>query len=230
VWEGEPPGEPFAVNGSAGASPSRTKDGQKPSVTEVQLSAKLLAFVGSPRLGGNTDVLVDEALDAFREAGGAVEKVFLSSLRINPCQGCFACMRGNGLDSVCIQRDDMTELYQKMFAADAILWATPIYMWSPTAQMKLFLDRLFPIGDYQKTRWRRALNGKPVGIIIVYAESDPLDSGVFQTRDILKVVAEASGGRVSFVIHSTVGEKGQTRQNTELVQRVRKAVTMLYDG
>ena len=118
------------------------------------MSAKLLAFVGSPRKGGNTDVLVDEAMDAFREAGGEAEKIFLNSLNIKPCQGCFACMPGNGLDSVCIQRDDMTGLYEKMFTADAIIWATPIYMWSPTAQMKLFLDRLFPLGDYQKTRWQ----------------------------------------------------------------------------
>lgn len=193
------------------------------------MSAKLLAFVGSPRKGGNTDVLVDEAMDAFREAGGETEKISLNSLNIKPCQGCFACMPGDGLDSVCIQRDDMTELYEKMFAADAIIWATPIYMWSPTAQMKTFLDRLFPLGDYQKTRWRCALDKKPVGLIIVYAEHDPLDSGVFQTRDILKVVAEASGGQVIFVVHSSVGEKGQTRENTELIQQVRKAATMLHE-
>ena len=192
------------------------------------MSAKLLAFVGSPRRGGNTDVLVDEAMDAFREAGGEAEKVVLNSLRIKPCQGCFACMSGDGLDSVCIQQDDMTKLYQRMFDADALLWATPIYMWSPTSQMKLFLDRLFPLGDYQKTLWRCALNGKPVGIIIVYAEHDPLNSGVYQTRDILKVVAEASGGRVDFAIHSTVGAKGKTRENAELVQQVRKAAKNLY--
>ncbi len=100
-------------------------------------------------------------------------------------------------------------------------------MWSPTAQMKLFLDRLFPLGDYQKTRWRCALEGKPVGLIIVYAEADPLDSGVFQTRDILEVVVKASGGRVAFVIHSTVGDKGTARENTELVRQVRQSVATL---
>ena len=194
------------------------------------MSAKLLSLVGSPRKGGNTDVLVDEALAAFRnlpEKNAETEKVFLSSLQINPCQGCFSCMHGKGLDSVCVQRDDMTGLYQKMFDADALLWATPVYMWSPTAQMKLFLDRLFPLGDYQKTRWRCALEGKPIGLIIVYAEPDPLDSGVFQTRDILEVVTKSSGGRVAFVIHSTVGEKGTTREDTELIRRVRESVKTL---
>ena len=192
------------------------------------MPAKLLAIVGSPRKGGNTDTLIDEALDAFCKVGGDTEKVVLNSLQIRPCQGCFTCMNEGGLDSVCIQKDDRTELYQKMFSADAFIWGTPIYMWSPTAQMKLFLDRLFPLGNYQKTRWRCALNDKPVGLIIVYAEIDPLHSGVFQTRDILKVVAEASGGRVDFVIHSTVGEKGQALQNKELVQRVRDSTVMLY--
>ena len=193
------------------------------------MGAKLVGFVGSPRKGGNTDILVDEALDAFRDTGGTTEKVMLSSLRINPCQGCFACMQG--LDSLCRQNDDMIELYQKMFDADALLWATPIYMWAPTAQMKVFLDRLFPLGDYQKTRWRCALKGKPIGLIIVYAEADPLDSGVFQTRDILEVVAKASGGHIAFVVHSSVGEKGTTRQETRLIKRVRlAAATILKTG
>jgi multimeric flavodoxin WrbA len=189
---------------------------------------KLLALVGSPRKGGNTDVLVDEAIDAFREAGGEAEKVFVSSLRINPCNGCGACSLGDGLDSLCVLQDDMTDLYEKLLAADVLLWATPIYMWSPTAQMKLFLDRLHPLGDYQDTRWGRALDGTPVGLIIVYAEPDPLDSGVYQTRDILRVVAEACGGHVAFVIHSTAAERGQARQDTELVRRVREAMVALH--
>lgn len=189
---------------------------------------KLLALVGSPRRGGNTDVLVDEAIDAFCEVGGEAEKVVVSSLRINPCNGCGACSLGDGLDSLCVFQDDMTELYTKLLAVDALLWATPIYMWSPTAQMKLFLDRLHPLGDYQNTRWKCALNGTPVGLIIVYAEPDPLDSGVSQTRDVLKVVAEACGGRIAFLIHSTTGEKGQARQNRELVHQIREAMVALY--
>ena len=198
------------------------------------MSAKLLSFVGSPRIGGNTDVLVDEALAAFRELSGEfpqekreTEKIFLSSLQINPCRGCLSCQRGEGLDSVCVQRDDMTLLYNRMFSADALLWATPVYMWSPTAQMKLFLDRLFPLGDYQKTRWRCALQGKPIGLIIVYAESDPLDAGAFHTRQILEVVAKSSGGSVAFIVHSTVGKKGTTRQNTELIKAVRESAAKL---
>jgi NAD(P)H-dependent FMN reductase len=191
------------------------------------MSGKLLALVGSPRKGGNTDRLVDEAVAAFREKGGETEKVSLSSLQIKPCQGCRACAHEEGLDSVCVQKDDMTTLYRKMFDADALLWATPIYMWSPTSQMKTFLDRLFPLGDYQTTRWRCALSGKSIGLLIVYAEPDPLNSGVFQTRDILKMVAETMGGELAFVIHASAGMKGVIDIDSNLISKVRAAVVGL---
>lgn len=191
------------------------------------MAARLLAIVGSPRRGGNTDVLVDEAIEAFTAQGDEAEKVVVAELNIHGCQGCFACMEGEGLDTLCVQIDDMTRLYRKLQQADVMIWATPVYMWSPTAQMKLFLDRLFTIGDYQSTRWRRMLAGKPVGLVIVYAEADALTSGAGQTRDILKVTAEASGAEVAFTIHSTVGEKGSARQNETLVRRVREAAAAL---
>jgi len=64
------------------------------------LSTKLLAIVGSPRKGGNIDVLVDEALDAFCKDGGNAEKVILKSLPIRPRQQRVSCMKVEGLDSI----------------------------------------------------------------------------------------------------------------------------------
>jgi multimeric flavodoxin WrbA len=180
---------------------------------------KLLSLVGSPRKGRNTDTLADQAGRSYSEAGGAVEKLYLADLDIRPCRGCYACMEGEGLDSVCVQQDDMTEVYGKLLGADALLWGTPVYMWSPTAQMKLFLDRLFPFGDYQTTRWRCALAGKPVGLIIVYADPDPLKSGVFHTHAILDIVARASGGTVAGVVHSAVNDKGTLGDDHPLMVR-----------
>ncbi len=189
---------------------------------------RLVAFVGSPRPGGNTDTLADAALSAFVAAGGEAEKVMLNFLHIRPCQGCLACMRGEGLEGFCAVSDDMQGLYRKMLDADALLWATPVYMWSPSAQMKTFLDRLFPFGDYQKTRWRAALDGTPVGLAIVYADPDPLTSGVVQTRDILRVVVEASGGKVAFVVHTVAEQRGDVAQNAAVLERMRAAASALF--
>ncbi len=194
----------------------------------VAMPPKLVAFVGSPRPGGNTDTLADAALSAFAQAGGEAEKVILNSLSIRPCQGCLACMRGDGLEDFCAVRDDMQGLHRKLLEADALLWATPVYMWSPSAQMKTFLDRLFPFGDYQKTRWRAALAGKPVGLAIVYADPDPLTSGVVQTRDVLRAVVEASGGRVAFVVHTAADQRGDVARNAAVLERMRAAASALF--
>jgi len=178
---------------------------------------RLLSVVGSPRKGRHTDVLAEQVGRGFAASGGTVEKVHVGDLEIRPCQGCFACMRG--LDTVCVQRDDMGALYVRLMEADALLWASPVYMWSPTAQMKLFLDRLFPFGDYQTTRWRCALAGKPVGLVLVYADPDPLTSGVAHAHAILDIVARASGGVVAGTLHTPAGDDAQLAEDAELMER-----------
>ena len=178
---------------------------------------RLLSVVGSPRKGRHTDVLADQVGRGFAESGGTVEKVAVADLDLRPCRGCFACMQD--LDSVCAQRDDMTELYVRLQEAQALLWATPVYMWSPTAQMKLFLDRLFPFGDYQSTRWRCALKGAPVGLVLVYADPDPLTSGVFHAHAILDIVARASGGAVVGTLHTPASDESSLADNPDIMER-----------
>jgi putative NADPH-quinone reductase len=101
--------------------------------------ARVLGIVGSPRQGGNTDILVDEILSGAREAGAQVEKIMLGELAIAPCQACYAC-RKNGK---CVQRDDMEDLLTKMKSSSVWVLGTPVYWWGPSAQLKVFVDRWF---------------------------------------------------------------------------------------
>ena len=71
---------------------------------------RVLGIVGSPRRGGNTEILVGEALRGAEEAGALTEKVILSRLDIGPCQACDAC----GKAGQCVQQDDMPALLEKM--------------------------------------------------------------------------------------------------------------------
>ncbi len=71
---------------------------------------RVLGIAGSPRRGGNTDVLVDEVLRGAAEAGAIVDKVWLNALDIGPCQGCDTCQDGG----TCIQQDDMPALLPHM--------------------------------------------------------------------------------------------------------------------
>lgn len=110
---------------------------------------KLLAFVGSPRKGGNSDILTDEILRGAEEKGYDCEKIYLSDLSLSPCNACYAC-RPCGQ---CIKNDDGNSLYQKLIDADVIVLSSPVYFYSVSAQMKIFIDRSLPY--YQKIRDKR---------------------------------------------------------------------------
>ncbi|MFX0057917.1 MAG: flavodoxin family protein [Candidatus Hodarchaeota archaeon] len=99
----------------------------------------VLGIVGSPRRGGNTEVLVDEVLKGAEEAGARIEKVLLNQLNIKPCQACDSCYKTGH----CVQDDDMIDLFEKMDHSKIWILGTPIYWWGPTAQFKAFLDRWY---------------------------------------------------------------------------------------
>ncbi len=98
---------------------------------------KVIAISGSPRIGGNSDILCDEFLKGAKEKGNEVEKINLGNRNIRPCIACYKC-KDNGS---CVIEDDMKEILEKLIQADIILLATPVYFYSMDAQMKIFIDR-----------------------------------------------------------------------------------------
>ena len=104
------------------------------------MSKKVLILSGSPRKGGNSDILCEQFQKGAEEAGNVVEKVDLRSLKIGCCMACYGC-RGKG---VCVQKDDMTELLDKMVQADVLVLATPVYFYSMDGQLKTMIDRTLP--------------------------------------------------------------------------------------
>ena len=104
------------------------------------MSKKVLIISASPRKGGNSDLLCDQFLLGAQEAGHTVEKVFLRNHKINYCLGCGVCNNTH----VCVQKDDMEELLEKMIKSDIIVLATPVYFYSMCGQLKTFIDRCVP--------------------------------------------------------------------------------------
>jgi multimeric flavodoxin WrbA len=102
---------------------------------------KVLAVCGSPRRHGNTDVLIDEALRACQDAGAATEKIFLQSLNLKFCISCRKC-KEPGWEGWCTIKDDMSQIYPKIEACDAMIVGYPIYTGRESAQMSTFFDRL----------------------------------------------------------------------------------------
>lgn len=100
---------------------------------------RILGIVGSPRRGGNTEILIDEVLAGAEESGFLIEKLILNELNITPCQACNACNKTGD----CVQKDDMQKILEKMNQSDVWVFGTPIYWWGPTAQFKAFIDRWY---------------------------------------------------------------------------------------
>lgn len=101
------------------------------------MSKKVLILSGSPRLGGNSDLLCDQFAKGASEAGHDVEKIRVSEKNIGYCRACYAC-KATGK---CVIRDDMAEVLQKMIDADVIVLASPVYFYSIDAQLKAVIDR-----------------------------------------------------------------------------------------
>lgn len=99
---------------------------------------KILILSGSPRRGGNSDLLCDQFLKGTADAGHEVEKIFLAEKKIGYCRACYYCKNHSGK---CVIADDMGEILDKLQAADVIVMASPVYFYSISAQMKAVIDR-----------------------------------------------------------------------------------------
>ena len=110
------------------------------------MSKNVLVISTSLRKGGNSDTLADEFVRGARESGNLVEKVTLSDRTIGFCKGCLVCQSTRR----CVLRDDGDTIVQKMLTADVIAFATPIYYYGMSGQMKTLLDRANPLfsADY----------------------------------------------------------------------------------
>ncbi|MBQ9729479.1 MAG: flavodoxin family protein [Clostridia bacterium] len=101
------------------------------------MAKKVLILSGSPRKGGNSDVLCNEFMRGALEAGNEVEKIRVAEKNIGFCTGCYACKK----TGVCAIKDDMAEVLQKMIDAEVIVLASPVYFYSICAQLKAVIDR-----------------------------------------------------------------------------------------
>ena len=98
---------------------------------------KSLGIMGSPRIKGNTDLLLDEALNGAQSQGAEVEKLVIDKLKIAPCREFYGCLR----DGNCAIRDDMDDIYPKLLDADIIIVASPMFFYGLTSQVKALIDR-----------------------------------------------------------------------------------------
>ena len=98
---------------------------------------KVLGIYGSPRKGGNTDILLDKALEGARSAGAEVTSIYARKLKMSGCLECGGCDK----TGKCVVRDDMDAVYPLMQDADVIIMASPIFFYGLSSQIKALIDR-----------------------------------------------------------------------------------------
>lgn len=106
------------------------------------MGKKILVLEGSPRKKSNTAALCDSFIKGAEENGHFVERIFIRDQRIGGCLSCGACHRNGGS---CVQQDDMKKIYDAIAEAEVIVFSSPVYFYSWTAQMKAVLDRMFAL-------------------------------------------------------------------------------------
>ncbi len=119
---------------------------------------KILGLSFSPRSQGNTEILLDQALQGAQQEGAEVELYSVLDKAIEPCDGCGACNK----TGECHIKDDMQNLYHKLLEADGIIFGTPVYFYSMTAQGKAIIDRTIALN-----RPGRSLANKVGGVVVV---------------------------------------------------------------
>jgi multimeric flavodoxin WrbA len=126
---------------------------------------KILALIGSPRKGGNTDLLVGKMAEGASSKGATVDTLYLDKLNIRECDGCHVCWQGKH----CPKRDDMLEIYDKISESDAIIFGTPVYWYGPTALMKALIDRFVYFNCPEN---RVKIRGKSAALAIPFEEEN----------------------------------------------------------
>jgi len=101
----------------------------------------VIGIVCSSRKGGNTEILVQEALAGARDSGAKTELLTVRDKDIKPCDGCLSCKK----TGECHIKDDMQLVYEKMLNADGIVLGTPVYFWSISGQAKILMDRTYAL-------------------------------------------------------------------------------------
>ena len=126
---------------------------------------KVITLLGSARKKGNTATVLGWVEEELEAAGHTVERINLNGKTIHGCLGCAKC-RDYPDEIACVQKDDAEDIMEKMIAADVALYASPLYFWGFTAQIKALIDRGYAlVTNYHLPNQTSLMKGKRVGLL-----------------------------------------------------------------
>ena len=173
----------------------------------------LVAVLGSPRRKGNSATLAEKVVSGAKSNGAEADTYFLHGMDIKPCNACDICHENINME--CVINDDMQKLYPKLRQADAIVIASPIYWFTISAQTKIFMDRCYALGN----SGGYALQGKRIGIVLTYEDSDPFVSGAVNAIRTFQDIFAYVGATIIGMVYGRSSELGEITNNIELMEK-----------
>ncbi|MDD3344836.1 MAG: flavodoxin family protein [Candidatus Omnitrophica bacterium] len=181
---------------------------------------KILILNGSPVKNGNTAKFVAWFAQEARKEGASVKVVRAASLssKVNGCISCRACQKSAKYE--CVFKDDVNDVLKEMQKADVIVFATPLYFYGPSAQLKLIIDRMFSLykWDNKTDTFVSPMRGKSMGLILSAYE----DIGLDIVEKSFKFIADYSEMNFSSFLVPDARESGEVEDIKGIRGRVKK--------
>jgi len=145
---------------------------------------QITTILGSAKKKGNTATVLGWVEEDLESMGHGLERIHLSSRSVGGCLGCAKC-RENADEIACVQNDDALDIMKQMISSEVILFASPIYFWGFSAQLKALVDRCYSlVTNYHKPGHTSLLKGKRIGLLVTGADAyEENAEGMFTTFD-----------------------------------------------
>lgn len=181
------------------------------------MAKKILILNGSPKKNGNTAALVKWFARGARSRGasvGIVRTAFLT-YKSNGCTSCRTCQKIKKYE--CVIDDDAKVVLKKMAGADVIVFATPLYFYGPSAQLKLVMDRMFSLYKWDNTTdtFESPMRGKTMALLLSAYE----DKGLAIVEKSFNLIASYSEMKFLSLLVSNAGESGDVHGREDIRTR-----------
>jgi len=132
---------------------------------------KVTTLMGSAKKKGNTATVLSWVEEEIRSMGHDVERIYLNNKTIGGCMGCANC-RDYPDEIACVQKDDAIGIMENMVSSDVVLYASPVYFWGFSSQMKALIDRCYSlVTNYHKPGHSSLMRGRRIGLLVTGADS-----------------------------------------------------------
>lgn len=177
-------------------------------------TSNVVILQGSPHAKGNTARLADAIAAGATAAGAKVDKFFIQSLNIASCTACQGCQKPGARG--CVIADDMGAIYKAAAGAEAIVFASPIYWFTMSSQIKKVMDRFYAL----ITKNRHRFAGKRIGLAFTYGGDDLFDSGCTNAIRTFQDAFTYINAPITGMVYGSTGA-GPIQANRPLMQKAR---------